>query len=369
MGNALSEYKLGQGCMGIGGEFTRDVNNDVDHISALRLGVDLGLKFLDTAEIYGGGHSEELIGRAIKGIRSKVFIASKFSPENSSYKNVLEAAERSLTRLKTDYLDLYQVHWPNPKIPVCETMAALEKLVLDGKILNIGVSNFSKLQMIEAQQCLVRTKIISNQVEYNLFDRFVENDIYPHCISNNSTLIAYSPLEKGRIASDPKVAGLLKELAAKYEKTISQIALNWVISKEGVLAIPKSTNPSHIRQNAEALNFVLADTDQASLDSASKAVPLQVSVKDIHVSSQGEGNRKVYQMLSEALENNLGLSPSPSELAELINNGEPIKPVRLRANDSDTDYKYELVEGRLRYWAWVIAFGDSKPIPAYVRYS
>ena len=197
MGNALSEYKLGQGCMGIGGEFTREVNNDVDYISALRLGVDLGLTFLDTAEVYGGGHSEELIGRAIRGIRSKVFIASKFSPENSSYKNVLEAAERSLTRLKTEYLDLYQVHWPNPKIPVCETMAALEKLVQDGKILNIGVSNFSKLQMIEAQQCLVTTKIISNQVEYNLFDRFIENDIYPHCMSNNSTLIAYSPLEKG----------------------------------------------------------------------------------------------------------------------------------------------------------------------------
>ena len=141
---------IGQGCMGIGGEFEKDDTQQVEHVRALQYGIDLGLNFLDTAEIYSDGYSEELVGRAVKGNRDRVFISTKFSPENSSYKDVLKAAEGSLRRLNTDYIDLYQAHWPNPKISVAETMAAMEKLLADGKIRQIGLSNLSLFCVINA---------------------------------------------------------------------------------------------------------------------------------------------------------------------------------------------------------------------------
>ena len=359
---------IGQGCMGIGGEFSRDSSQRKGHIAALELGIDLGMTFLDTAEIYAAGYSEEIVGEVAFGKRHKLFIATKFSPENHRFNQVIHAAERSLERLKTDYIDLYQIHWPNLTVPIDETIRAMENLVDSGKVRYIGVCNFSKREMSAAQRALGKYKIISNQVEYNLFDRFIEGSVLPYCQSEQAIVIAYSPLDKGRTTDGDAGRRLLADLAVKYQRTPAQIALNWLTSQHAVVAIPKSVNPEHIRQNATAVDFNLEAEDHASIDRICSGVPDRVSPDHICVSLEGEGNRKVYQSREEAISNFLGMSPSPVELAEDIRKGEPVKPVRLIPSKDPTGrYSYDLIEGRLRYWAWVIAFDGKEPVPSYIR--
>jgi len=251
---------IGMGTWGIGGFSTPDYRYDEIAIKALRYGIELGITLIDTAEMYGAGHSEEVVGIAIKGLREKVFIATKVWYTNLRYDDVLRSAEKSLKRLQIDVIDLYQVHWPNPHIPLNETMKAMEKLVLDGKVRFIGVSNFSVRLMEEARAALSKIDIVSNQVEYSLLSREVENDILPYCEKENITLIAYSPLGRGNIFSDPR-SKILREIAKKYNKTPAQVALNWLISKNPVVAIPKAINLSHIKENADAVGWRLSNED------------------------------------------------------------------------------------------------------------
>ena len=356
---------ISQGCMGVGGELSADSTRDAEQIEALRIGIDLGMTLIDTAEVYGNGHSEELVGLAVRGIRSEVFIATKFSPENSSYENVLRAAERSLRRLRTDFIDLYQVHWPNPAVPIDETMRALEKLVEAGKVRHVGLSNFSVAEMREAMLAVPALSVAANQVEYNLFDRFIERRILPYCLAERVTVIAYSPLDKGRVSPGDH---LLREISLRYDKTPAQIVLNWLVRQPEVIVIPKAINPVHIRENAAAADFVMSDDDACRLGEAFSAEPILLPTMDINVSDHGEGNRKVYQTVEQALQNELNFAPSPSELAADILKGEPIKPIRVVLADAES-HKYELVEGRIRYWAWVIAHGGNMLIPALIRNS
>ena len=366
LGNTKQKVPLiGQGCMGIGGEFNYDTSRDQEQIKALQLGIDLGMTLIDTAEVYGAGHSEEVVGKAIEGRRDQVFIATKFSPENNSYANVLKSAEASLKKLNIDCIDLYQIHWPNPIIPIEETMRAMEKLIFDGKIKYIGLSNFSNLESQEAQSFLQSTKIVSNQVEYNLFDRFIEQSILPYCTSNKMSLIAYSPLDKGKFGSRQE---LLQKIANNYGKTTAQVTLNWLVNHAHVIVIPKAINPIHIRQNATALDFTISESDSKLIDQIFTAEPKKINTDKICVSLKGDGNRKAYQTIEEALENHLQFTPSPLDLSKSILSGEPIKPVRLVKNDDSNNQEYSLIEGRIRYWAWVIAHrNNKKPIPAYIR--
>jgi diketogulonate reductase-like aldo/keto reductase len=349
--------------MGVGGELSSDRTRDTAQIDALRMGIDLGMTFIDTAEVYGNGHSEELVGQAVRGIREKVFIATKFSPENNGYENVLRAAEGSLRRLGTAVIDLYQVHWPNPAIPIGETMRALEKLVHDGKVRHVGVSNFSVSEMKAAMSALSGLQLDSNQVEYNLFDRFIESHVLPYCTANEISIVAYSPLDKGRMAAGNR---LLTEMGRRYGKTPAQIVLNWLIHEQGVIVIPKATNIGHLRENAAAADFELDADDVRSIGEAYRSDPLLLPVDEINVSLHGEGSRRVYQDLEQALRNDLNFSPSPSELASDILKGEPVKPVRVVEAKAGTR-RYDLIEGRIRYWAWVIAYDGKRSIPALIR--
>lgn len=369
LADASPVSKIGLGCGRLG---SNTVNSDLmdKEIDALRFGIQCGLNFFDTAEVYADGRSELIVGKAIDGLRDKVFVASKFSPENARSENVIHSLENSLRRLKTDYLDLYQIHWPNPKIPLIETLGALHKLKLQGKILNVGVSNFSKRELIQAQKTFPELDIVSNQVELNLVDRFSEEQLLSHCNSTNTILIAYSPLDKGRNAKGDPRFRKIESLAKKYGKTTAQISLNWLISKKNVLPIPASANPKHLLENIESANFELEEEDILEIDEVFASNVNEIPTELIEVSLQGEGLKKVYQTLEEALRNELNLVPSPIELARDICEGDPIKPVRLVAATQGTKgKKYDLVEGRLRYWAWVIAFEGKKPIPAYVRYA
>jgi diketogulonate reductase-like aldo/keto reductase len=243
-----------------------DSSRDEVGIEALRLGLDLDMRFIDTAEMYGSGHSEEVVARALEGRSDRVLVASKVSPRHFAYDDVLEAAKRSLKRLGLKQMDLYQLHWPSSRIPISETMRAMEKLVSDGLIRRIGVSNFSVEQMKEAQQSLSHEKIVSNQVEFSLVDRSVEGGILPYCQKEGLTLIAYSPLGQGKI---PRGRGssfkVLDEIAGKLDKSRNEVALNWVLQHDSVVAIPKAADTSHVKENAEAAEWKLGPDDYRRL--------------------------------------------------------------------------------------------------------
>jgi diketogulonate reductase-like aldo/keto reductase len=359
---------IGQGCMGIGGYLSQDSRQDDLHIGALKQGIELGMTYIDTAEGYGGGHSEELVGRAIRGIRNKVFVATKFSPEHNGYQDVLESAEQSLRRLGTDYIDLYQLHWPTPQVPLSETMRALKKLLKEGIIRHAGVCNLSLKELKDARADMTPEEIISIQVEYNLFDRTIENSILPYCRSEGMITVAYSPLDQGKIASGDSRIKVLQKIAGKYGRTIAQVALNWLISHPSVIAIPKATNPQHIKENASSTDFELTDEDFEKISGVFAPDGLNVPTDRIRVIVGGQGNRQVYQTIEDALENRLGFTPSPEELARDIRGGEALKPVRvIRSTDITGKYDYDLTEGRIRYWAWVIAYDGKKPIPVLIR--
>jgi aryl-alcohol dehydrogenase-like predicted oxidoreductase len=222
----------------------------VKQLQALKRGIELGINLIDTAEMYGAGRSEELVGAATKDTRKDLFIASKVSPGNLRHDDVIRACHGSLRRLGTPYLDLYQIHWPNPDIPIGETMSAMGELVEEGAVRFVGVSNFSVSETEEARAALSRADIVSNQVEYSLADRRVERDILPYCTREKITLIAYSPLARGNIAHS-----IPEEVLSKYNMTPAQVMLNWVTRDTNVVAIPKAASIAHLEENAASVSL------------------------------------------------------------------------------------------------------------------
>lgn len=220
-----------------------------EQVRALRRGIELGMNMIDTAEGYAAGRSEEVVGEAISGVRDKVFIATKVSPGHLHFDDVIASCKASLQRLGVRHTDLYQVHWPSPTIPIKETMSAMQKLVDDGLVRYVGVSNFSVSETDEARGSLPRSEIVSNQVEYSLTKREVEAHTLPYCRKEKLTLIAYSPLAQGSIPGNVPEA-----ILRKYKMTPAQASLNWVTRDESVVAIPKSANVPHIEENASSVS-------------------------------------------------------------------------------------------------------------------
>jgi hypothetical protein len=225
-------------------------------IEPLRAGVALGACFIDTAEAYG---TEEVVGKAIREVRNNVFLATKLSPRHFRYSDVITSANGSLKRLRTDYIDLYQLHWPNYTIPIEETMAAMQELVDSGKVRFIGVSNFMLGDLKKAEKAMTKYKIVSNQVRYNLIDRTIEPDLLPYCQERDITMIAHSPLASGLAniqAKDPE--RVLDKLAESRSRTGAQLALNWCSSKRGVVSIAKANSVDHVKENCTAPDFQLS---------------------------------------------------------------------------------------------------------------
>lgn len=255
---------IGMGTWGIGGYSSPDTTSDREAILALRKGIELGMYLIDTAEMYGGGHTEEIVGEAIKPFaREQIFIVSKVLPENLHYADIIKAAENSLKRLQTDWIDLYLIHFPNPEVPLSETMEAMEKLVERNLVRFIGVSNFNVNQLKEAKSYLSKAEIVVNQVEYSLVNRNIEGDILPCCMQQQITIMAYTPLAKGRLTRNE----FLREIGEKYKKTAAQVALNWLIAKENVIAIPKAVKVEHLKENAGAMGWRLSENDIESISS------------------------------------------------------------------------------------------------------
>jgi diketogulonate reductase-like aldo/keto reductase len=234
-----------------------------DEIAALRLGIELGLTHIDTAEMYGDGGAERLVGRAVAGQRRGVFIATKVHPRNASYAGTLRACERSLKRLKTDYVDLYLLHWWSGQHPIGETMRAMEELVNRGLVRLIGVSNFDVAQMKAAQAALTRERIACTQVLYHLRDRAIEKEILPHCEAHGIAVVGYTPLARGGL-----LRGAVVEIAQKHDRTPRQVALNFLTRRHSLFTIPKASRPEHLRENAAALDFTLTPDDLDAIDAA-----------------------------------------------------------------------------------------------------
>lgn len=257
---------LGLGTWTIGGGDVADTTYDSEDISAIKNAIKLGITNIDTAEAYAQGYTEELVGRAISGFdRKNLFITSKVSPEHLSYEELIVSAKGSLRRLNTDYIDLYLIHAPNPDISIQETMKAMDFLVEQKLIRCMGVSNFSVEQIKEAQK-YTKNKIVANQIEYNLLVRNegrvtndMESKIIPYCQENNILVIAWRPLAKGELAKPG--FKILDELAKKYNKAQSQIAINWLISKKGIVTITKSTKVEHLKENLGAIGWKLQQED------------------------------------------------------------------------------------------------------------
>ncbi len=250
---------LGQGTWYMGDEPQRRA----EEITTLRLGLDLGMSLIDTAEMYGEGASEKLVGEAIAGRRDEVFLVSKVLPSNASRSGTIAACERSLRRLGTDRIDLYLLHWRG-RTPFAETIAAFEALQDAGKIRHWGVSNMDVGDMQEIAHASGGDAMATNQVLYNLMRRGIEYDLLPQAQARGLPLMAYSPIEQGRLTEYPEV----EEIADRHGVTPAQIALAWVLRQQGVIAIPKASTLSHVQDNHAALEVKLTEEDLAELDEA-----------------------------------------------------------------------------------------------------
>jgi diketogulonate reductase-like aldo/keto reductase len=232
-------------------------------IVALRRGIDLGMAHVDTAEMYGSGKAEEVVGEALAGIRDRVFLVTKVLPENATEKGTIQACERSLARLKTDRLDCYLLHWPSSH-PLEGTIRAFEKLRQDGKVLTYGVSNFDVEAMKEAVRLAGKGRIACNQILYNLSERTAEHQVIPWCEKHEVAVVAYSPVGAQRFQS----AKALEEIAAAHAAEPRQIALAFLIRRKSVFAIPKSSDARHVGLNAAAAEIALTDDEVRRLDAA-----------------------------------------------------------------------------------------------------
>jgi diketogulonate reductase-like aldo/keto reductase len=262
---------LGQGTWGMG----ENPGERAEEVRALRLGLDLGMTLIDTAEMYGAGASEELVAEAIAGRRDEVFLVTKVLPSNATRNGTIEACERSLKRLQTDQIELYLVHWRGG-LPLDNTIEALEELIEMGEIRGWGVSNFDVDDLAEVLTVAGGGDVRTDQVLYNVAHRGIEFELLPSCRERGMPVMAYSPIDRGSIVSNDIVV----EIAAKHDATPVQVALAWVLRQDDVCAIPKAAIHEHVRENHGALDLQLDSEDLKLIDQVfpppTKPQPLEI---------------------------------------------------------------------------------------------
>jgi diketogulonate reductase-like aldo/keto reductase len=240
-----------------------NVAKHAEEIAALRLGVELGMTVVDTAEMYGDGKTERLVGEALTGQRDDVFLVSKVLPSHAKRAKTIAACTASLERLRTDHLDLYLLHW-RERTPLRETVDAFSELAANGRIRRWGVSNFEISDMEELFAVPGGSAVACNQVLYNLTRRGIEFDLLPWCRERGIPIMAYSPIEQGELLDN----GTVQRIAARHRATAAQVCLAWVLRQPGVIAIPKAGSRAHVRENHASLKLVLTDEDLCQLDEA-----------------------------------------------------------------------------------------------------
>ena len=356
---------LGLGGMGFGGYFTKNLKNNSEQVRLIEEAYDLGVNVIDTAEIYGQGASEETIGKTSKNVRNNLFIMSKFSPENSRPNDIFKSIDASLKRTKRDFLDVYQPHWPQPGIRLEDTLEALEKLKTLGKIRFSGLSNFTAQQIdsvdLEKYNSLRFFSVERNPIEHNL-----ANDLIPIIDSLDGVLVSYSPFREGQIFKSTKFDDLIR-FSKSLGFTPSQVLLAWGMANGKTIVIPKVSSSKHLRENIESMEISLSDSNLKYISELFQPVISQIIPKkiipDISVKKDG---RKIYKSLRDAKNNIYNFNPGPMEILKEIqeNQGLLYKPIKVK--EINKDGEYVLLDGRLRFWAWVILNGWHKPIDSII---
>ncbi|MFG1450208.1 MAG: aldo/keto reductase [Thermoplasmataceae archaeon] len=252
----VSVSDIGIGTWGMGGTSKADYRNDQDSVETLRYALSKGINLIDTAEMYAAGHSEELVGKSIQGLdRKKIFITTKIWHTHLHKEQVRKSTEESLKRLGTDYVDLLLIHWPNSSVPIKETIAAMEEMLKEGKTRFIGVSNFDVQQTKDAMEACRDSVIAANQIEYNYWNRGGESSVISYCEEKGISVIAYSPINRGKIDG----SDVLNRMAHKYSCKPVQMSLRYVMERS--IPIPKTSDKKHLDDLLGALNINISKED------------------------------------------------------------------------------------------------------------
>lgn len=363
-GAPLSRMALGATGTGTAGSATAET--DAARIAIYRTALELGVNLFDTAELYGGGYSEELLGRAFTRCRESVFICSKFDPCHASRDGIREAVERSLRRLGTDYLDLYQLHWPSPFVPFEESWSALSTLLDTGKIRHVGVGNCSWQEFGHYQE-VSGGRISCLELPFNAAEPDAAAPFLAWASDPHRRLFAYSPLGQGRLCRRREENPQLARLMERHGISENQLALAWALAHPGVVPVFTTGKEQHLRDNVAATSISLTPQEVQVVAEAC-LLPLR-SVPVSHIDGESPPGRAGYAGLGEALENRLDWIPSPALLAERMRQGAFPPPLRLVGPDGQGRYqldRYDLGGEMKKYWGWRLFGGDAALVPAHV---
>lgn len=337
---------------------TSDLNK-----SLISCALDNGINLIDTAEQYGEGYSEKIVGESIEDVRDNIFIATKVSPYNLRYSDVISSLEESLRRLKTDHVDLYQIHVPNEDIPIEETMDALCHMVESGKVLDIGVSNFS-INQLKSLVRLYPGKIVSVQRPYNILDREIDGDFRDFCNNNDISIMSYGTFDQGQIKNNLG-KNAIEELCSKYKISLSQLCISFVISQYNSFALFNTTNLSHMKNNIHDSDFCLSASDIDYIKSVAEGEKVSIKPSQIDIYGHGRQTRKIYTTIEEAVNNIHDYCPSPMSISQSLKSDGCIFPVKV-SKSTDKD-RYNLIDGMIYFWGWIIAYGMDAKMEVYVR--
>ncbi len=363
-GTGAEISQVGQGATRMGTRDRHDREAVDARVAALRHGIARGLTYVDTAPLYGGGFSEEVVGEALAGMRHRCFLATKvYLDDDCDRRSVRQSIRGSMRRLGTDYLDLVQVHWPNPFAREEEAFAGLEQAVADGEVRHIGVSNYCAREISEAQRHLLNNRIVTNQYEFNLLNRDILAD--QKTLVEEVLLIAYSPLNQGRLTASSRQTAVMREIALEHDATLAQIALAAVLADGACVAVVRASSVKHVDDAAGALELDLTVEELSRIRAASPTGPTFISADEIDL--VGTAEMAPYRSIEEARANKDLLVPSPLALAERLRNDALPMPLRVHRK-SDGRYvadAYDPMDQVKKFWAWVIA-RPAMPIPVYV---
>lgn len=354
------------GASGTGTAERATIGSDIARIRLFRTALELGINIFDTAELYGGGYSEKLLGRAFSPCRESVFICSKFNPCNASMTGIARAVEGSLRRLGTDYIDLYQIHWPTPFIHFSETWSALERLLDEGKIRYFGVGNCSYEEFLDCQT-LSGEKVAAVELPFNITETAAVKPFLSWSRNNGKRIFAYSPLRQGRLCRSISHTRMLKKITKKHGVSENQLVLAWIMSHPGVVPVFQTSSLEHLQANLEALRVSLEFEEVIELEKAYADSPIKIRLSKIKIG--GLEGRDCYSTCAEALENRFDWIPSPALLAERIRQGFNPPPLRLVGPDDTQMYCldcYDFSGEMKKYWAWRLVADEHAKVPAYI---
>ncbi len=358
--------RLALGATGTGTSERSTPETDASRINLFRVAYELGINVFDTAELYGGGYSERLLGRAFTHCRDAVFICSKFNPDNASATGIARAIEGSLRRLGTDYIDLYQLHWPTPFVPFEEIWATISRFLAEGKIRFFGVGNCSYEEFSD-YEAISGGRIAAVELPFNVAEPEAAQPFLSWAGAAGKKFFAYSPLGQGRLCQAPVKRPILSEIMERHGASENQLALAWVMSHNGVVPVFQTSSLNHLRENIAGTSILLSPKEIHDLESLYSDPPQEICLSQVKFGSLD--GRDGYSTCDEAMENRFDWIPSPALLAERIRRGAQPSPLRLVKPDNESEYyldRYDFGGEMKKYWAWRLVSNENARVLAHI---